>query len=254
MQIYPRTLGLIDAGQLNISVSDASALVEQINTLSDGSWRIDAPHTERWYLRTDHKIKLTTHPLASVLGREIGNYLPTGEDKAYWLALGSEIQMLLHDSPVNQSRESRGEKPLNSLWLWGEGIEDTSSFSDKIWTKVYSDEEMSFGFAKLQKTECELLTTDVIRWLDKLENNGRYLLVFSKGHCRIQYGISNWTDFSKVFDQQWLAAILPLVKTAKIEHLDLIVPGQWTFSLGKRQMGPLNVVKSTVNNLIKYFK
>ena len=33
----------------------------------------------------------------------------------------NELQMLLHEHPVNQAREARGELPVNSLWLWGGG-------------------------------------------------------------------------------------------------------------------------------------
>ncbi|MCB1639923.1 MAG: hypothetical protein KDI15_13865, partial [Thiothrix sp.] len=30
-----------------------------------------------------------------------------------------ELQMLLHQHPVNQARERQGQLPVNSLWLWG---------------------------------------------------------------------------------------------------------------------------------------
>jgi len=32
----------------------------------------------------------------------------------------NELQMQLHDHPLNQAREARGELPVNSLWLWAE--------------------------------------------------------------------------------------------------------------------------------------
>jgi hypothetical protein len=33
----------------------------------------------------------------------------------------NEIQMLLHDHPVNRAREADGKWPINSVWFWGGG-------------------------------------------------------------------------------------------------------------------------------------
>src|SRR4051794_22171323 len=35
--------------------------------------------------------------------------------------LGAEIEMWLHDHPINDTRRRRGELPVTSLWLWGAG-------------------------------------------------------------------------------------------------------------------------------------
>jgi len=34
----------------------------------------------------------------------------------------NELQMLLHEHPVNERRVARGLPPVNSVWLWGIGI------------------------------------------------------------------------------------------------------------------------------------
>ena len=39
--------------------------------------------------------------------------------------LGTEIQMWLHDHPVNRARERRGALPVTALWLWGAGLAAT---------------------------------------------------------------------------------------------------------------------------------
>jgi hypothetical protein len=42
--------------------------------------------------------------------------------------LGAEIEMWLHDHPVNTARNNRGELPVTGLWLWGAGrAPDTQS-------------------------------------------------------------------------------------------------------------------------------
>jgi len=43
-------------------------------------------------------------------------------DPATFHRLLSEIQMILHDHPVNRQRAIAGHAPVNSLWLWGGGM------------------------------------------------------------------------------------------------------------------------------------
>lgn len=45
--------------------------------------------------------------------------------------LGAEIEMWLHDHPVNDARGLRGEPPVTALWLWGGGaISDVGATTD----------------------------------------------------------------------------------------------------------------------------
>jgi hypothetical protein len=55
------------------------------------------------------------------IGRNLRELLPGGRDAARVRALVNELQMLLHEHPVNERRASRGAPTMNSLWLWGFG-------------------------------------------------------------------------------------------------------------------------------------
>jgi hypothetical protein len=44
--------------------------------------------------------------------------------------LGAEIEMWLHDHPINDTRRRRGDLPVTSLWLWGAGAVPASGFAD----------------------------------------------------------------------------------------------------------------------------
>lgn len=73
------------------------------------------------YLRSD--APLTTAGLsAQVIDQRVPNdYLPSGTDAAEFRRRLSEIEMALHEHEVNEARQSRGEFPINSLWIWGGG-------------------------------------------------------------------------------------------------------------------------------------
>ena len=54
--------------------------------------------------------------------RALGGSMGQHADRSIALRrLGAEIEMWLHDHPVNDTRRRRGEIPVTSLWLWGAG-------------------------------------------------------------------------------------------------------------------------------------
>lgn len=74
------------------------------------------------YLRSD--LPMPTAALSPELANGCNpvDVLPTGAAANRYQALLSEIQMALHHSPINQRRESRDLRAINSLWVWGGGL------------------------------------------------------------------------------------------------------------------------------------
>jgi 2,3-bisphosphoglycerate-independent phosphoglycerate mutase len=70
-------------------------------------------------------------PPHDILGRQIGLYLPGDgagkEHESYILHLMERSYDLLKTHPVNLARAARGERPANSIWIWGEGKRPTIS-------------------------------------------------------------------------------------------------------------------------------
>ncbi|MBQ7698951.1 MAG: hypothetical protein IJT49_01245 [Clostridia bacterium] len=71
------------------------------------------------------------HSPEEALDKRIGELLPAGEGSAKLLQLFEKSFEILNDHPVNVKRRERGEKPLNSIWLW--------SASKKPGLTVYND-------------------------------------------------------------------------------------------------------------------
>lgn len=63
---------------------------------------------------------LTEDP-ARWLGGDLREALPRGADANHIRALAAEIELWLHEHPVNLLRRRRGERPVSALWLWGGG-------------------------------------------------------------------------------------------------------------------------------------
>jgi len=115
-------LTLLDASVLNPGAEDAAELIALLNRHFAGEGLVfQAPHPARWYLLVPGTPRLATRELTLAAGRDIADALPAGEDGPRWRRILNEIQMLLHEHPVNQRRESHGELPINSVWPWGGG-------------------------------------------------------------------------------------------------------------------------------------
>jgi hypothetical protein len=57
----------------------------------------------------------------SVLGKTINPYIEQSRQILPWHRLLNEIQMFMHQHPVNAERMRQGRLPINSLWFWGAG-------------------------------------------------------------------------------------------------------------------------------------
>ena len=76
-----------------------------------------------WLVRFSALPACTTHDPAAVVGRDIHDFMPAGDGGARVRRLMNEIQMLLHEHPVNVGRVGSGALPINGLWLWGFGAQ-----------------------------------------------------------------------------------------------------------------------------------
>jgi hypothetical protein len=74
-----------------------------------------------WLLRLARSIDCSTQPPDAAVGHNVHDFMPAGRDGARIRSLMNEIQMLLHEHPVNQRRESVRRLPVNGWWLWGFG-------------------------------------------------------------------------------------------------------------------------------------
>ncbi len=73
----------------------------------------------------------TCYPhILSVLGKIANPYIEQSKQYLPWYKLLNEIQMFMHQHPVNQRRVQHGLLAINSLWFWGGGhrrqVADTS--------------------------------------------------------------------------------------------------------------------------------
>ena len=115
-------LVLFDAVDAGVSSDEARALAETVNeALRPGGPLVHAAHPHRWYVALEVPARMATTPLSLAAGAGISAAMPRGPDALRWRRWMNEVQMALHDCPVNAERERRGAAPINSVWFWGGG-------------------------------------------------------------------------------------------------------------------------------------
>jgi 2,3-bisphosphoglycerate-independent phosphoglycerate mutase len=60
-------------------------------------------------------------PPHDITGKVITDYLPVGDGEDVLRGIMRESTGILENHPINKERKKRGEKPANSIWLWGQG-------------------------------------------------------------------------------------------------------------------------------------
>jgi hypothetical protein len=116
------SLRLHGPGQLQITPDEASQLVELFNNhFKQAGLNLVSADPEAWYLQLENCPKIKTSSVESVVGRDIGTFLPNGPDSKAWISILNEIQMLFFQSKVNQTRLAEGKPVISGLWLSGFG-------------------------------------------------------------------------------------------------------------------------------------
>ncbi|HEY9148194.1 MAG TPA: hypothetical protein VIQ22_04220 [Gammaproteobacteria bacterium] len=134
---------------LHISQSEAERLAAELNrTYEEDGWRFHVPHPSRWYLQLPAPLAMQTVPTATAMGSPVREVLPRGEDAMTWQRVMTEIQMVLHASPVNAERGVTGELAVNSLWFWGGGALPEAGTRPE-WGQLLTDEPLALGLAQL---------------------------------------------------------------------------------------------------------
>ncbi len=207
---------LSDSQMLHIQQHEAEKFVNELNAhFAVDDISVLMADKNNWFIRLN-ECGLKTTPLAAAVGRNINHLLPTGEAAADWKRLLNEIQMLLHMSEVNQGREDRGVAPVNSLWLWGEGVLPQRGKTSV--THVYTDDAVTTGIAKLNQIKHSVLT-DPIVLADAMRNDGHSLVVLKQLDGPCNYGdTSAWLDEMLELVADWLK---PLIETAKSLDADV---------------------------------
>lgn len=120
---------------LNILPEEAEVLCHGLNAFctADG-WQFAPLSPELWSVRLSKPANWQSPCILNVTGHHADVPQAQGPAKKQWLQRQTEIQMWLHEHPVNTRRLANGQLPINAVWLWDQlpAVTDPAGFPSLI--------------------------------------------------------------------------------------------------------------------------
>jgi hypothetical protein len=221
LRLNRETVVPLDAAMFELSRAEADALVEHLNrNLADRGLVFHGLQPERWYLQTATPLGEDAPPLAAARGRAVEVHPGAGGGEARLHALANEIQMLLHDHPVNEARERRGEPPVNAVWLWGGGR--LARTAARPFQRVRTHDPLAAGLALGSGAAVLPLPDDAERWLHASGNDGVELIVLDALGTPAAYGdAATWRERLAALELDWFAPLAGALRHGSIGMVTL---------------------------------
>jgi hypothetical protein len=223
LRIGRERLALIPGEAFDITREETEALAEAINRHFSAEMTVYPLHPRRWCAR----VRLADPPAAASAlesaGADMNALRGEGPQAARWHALTNEIQMLLHDHPVNAAREARGEPAVNSVWCWGAGRLPATAAGR--WRSVAAEEPIALGLARLAGLMRLPLPASAEEWLRHAGSEGRHLAVLDSLRAPLALGDpSAYAQRLQQLEAHWFAPLLEALRAGRIGMVTIHVP------------------------------
>jgi len=145
------TLHLDRRSILRLASAELASLTADFNRTFEGSGFTLVPleSGEALLFSAEEQIAKTVEP-ARIVGEDVAQALPDGAGATALRRLGAEMELWLHEHPLNRARASRGEQPVSTLWIWGGGtVEQIVPQAASAATVAFGSDSTLRGLAKL---------------------------------------------------------------------------------------------------------
>lgn len=197
--------------------AEIGALLDSLNENFGELGHFEAGAGNRWYLQLGSSTSARFYPLHDVVGRPIKHFLPEGTDGRRWQHHMNDIQVMLHNHPVNQAREARGQRTVNSLWFWGAGALPPVLHcpADAVQTR----DPLAAGFARA--AGIEPTPPDCSRALA-----GHTLVVLDTLlKPALQLDLDGWRSGLETLERDWFAPLWATHRSGRLRRLTVTAPG-----------------------------
>jgi hypothetical protein len=201
------SLTLFDCRHTPLNDEESTVLINLLNQHFKGEIEFFSNRPMRWYARFSRPPVVEAAPLDQVAGRLVSPDIIAGPDARTLQRIGMEIQMLLHEHPINIRREENDLPSINSVWFWGGGgyRKPTAGYA-----LVYAEDES----ASLLARAAGLTVTPMPARLSPASWSGDVLIVLNE--------LAGQPDA----DHGWFQPILRGLQTRRITEVRLCLSGR----------------------------
>lgn len=110
---------VISGSNLNIQIDEAERLCHELSDFyREDNWQFHLLRPDLWLITLPSEPNWQVAPALDIGGQISAADHPLGNDAVQWLEKQTEIQMWLHQHPINVARCNTKRAEINGLWLW----------------------------------------------------------------------------------------------------------------------------------------
>jgi hypothetical protein len=159
------------------------------------------------YAHSERSLDVATHSVGELASVSLLEAMPTGPDARFLRRWINEAQMLLHEHPVNRSREARGLPEIAGVWFWGGG--QSGELPAPGFDSAWGEDIMLAALCSASGLPAPRAPTSAA---EVLSQGGRTLLVLRAG------SFATPADF----DREWLRPMARAWRSGRIDRLHLL--------------------------------
>lgn len=160
-----------------------------------------------WLVHSDHALDVQTATPDSAAASPLEQAMPQGRDSPALRRLMTELQMLLHEHPVNVARSRRGVPEINAVWFHGGG--ELRELQCHSLPQAFGDDLYLRGIYRLHEPEMTVPPpADAQMILARLQSRAVAVVA---------------ADDVDVLEAAWIAPLTRALTTGAIARLDLVL-------------------------------
>ncbi|WP_420476456.1 hypothetical protein [Noviherbaspirillum sp. ST9] len=171
-----------------------------------------------WFVEAEDWRELATSTPDAACGHNIDIWMPKGERERDWRKVQNDVQMHWFDHAINEAREARRQKPVNSVWLWG-GPSGPGHGKTRHYDKVFNLSGSLQAFHTFVPAHGD--AADATGLLSSASARNMLLL-----EALLEPALTNdwgtWLTNMKHLEENWFAPLLQALKSGKIDRVTLI--------------------------------
>lgn len=154
-QVYLTGLGFPD-----YTADEQAQIAEAASAeFAQGGLELKFGWLQHWVVRVPDAPGFEFTPPALLVGSDVAEHLPAAPAARPWRRLMNDLQVVLHNHPVNVRRRQMGREVVNGVWFWGAG--QLPPRPDPVpYRRVFSVQPVSAGMACRCGLEPEPLPPD----------------------------------------------------------------------------------------------
>ena len=222
-QMGMHQVSVISGEHLNIQTEEAEQLCQGLSDfyLEEG-WQFHLLRPDLWLITMPFESDWQVAPIWDIGGQIGATDQAAGRDALQWLNKQTEIQMWLHNHPLNQQRQNQQVAALNGLWLWqdihGKSTHTGLLGSDSPWAQFYPhqriDAPYDFDAYLNAANESGFSVSDGLIFLDDLIVTEQTGDVFA------------YQEILQSWETRWFTPLWQALQSGRLKQLTIATDGE----------------------------